>query len=70
MAFPNWHGFGERRVVSVSQTRKVPGRLVVGTTLLALVLVDREKLGALIVWEFSAKDGSRIHIGEYPVRLR
>jgi len=32
--------------------------------------VDREQFGALIVWEFSAKDGSRIHIREYPVRLR
>jgi hypothetical protein len=32
--------------------------------------VDREQLGALIVWEFSAKDGSRIHIREYPVRLQ
>ena len=29
--------------------------------------VDREQLGALIVWEYSAKDGSRIHIREYPV---
>jgi germination protein M len=32
--------------------------------------VDREQFGALIVWEFSAEDGSRIHITEYPVRLR
>lgn len=32
--------------------------------------VDRKQFGALIVWEFSAKDGSRIHIREYPVRLR
>ena len=32
--------------------------------------VDRDQFGALIVWEFSAKDGSRIHIREYPVRLR
>ena len=32
--------------------------------------VDREQFGALIVWEFSAKDGSRIHIREYPVRLQ
>ena len=32
--------------------------------------VDREQFGALIVWEFSAEDGSRIHIREYPVRLR
>lgn len=31
---------------------------------------DREQYGALIVWEFSAKDGSRIHIREYPVQLR
>ena len=32
--------------------------------------VDRDQFGALIVWEFSAEDGSRIHIREYPVRLR
>lgn len=32
--------------------------------------VDREQFGALIVWEFSAKDGSHIHVSEYPVRLR
>jgi hypothetical protein len=32
--------------------------------------VDRDQFGALIVWEFSAKDGSRINIREYPVRLR
>ncbi|HEX6220228.1 MAG TPA: Gmad2 immunoglobulin-like domain-containing protein [Acidimicrobiia bacterium] len=32
--------------------------------------VDREQFGALIVWEFSAKDGSRINIREYPVELR
>ena len=32
--------------------------------------VDRDQVGALIVWEFSAKDGSRIHIREYPVQLR
>jgi hypothetical protein len=31
--------------------------------------VDRDQLGALIVWEFSAKDGSRIHVREYPVLL-
>ena len=31
--------------------------------------MDRDQFGALIVWEFSAKDGSRIHIREYPVRL-
>lgn len=38
MAFPNWHGFGARRVVSESQTGKIAGRLLVGTTLLALAL--------------------------------
>lgn len=32
--------------------------------------VDRDQFGALIVWEFSAKDGSRIHVREYPVQLR
>jgi germination protein M len=32
--------------------------------------VDREQLGTLMVWEFSAEDGSRIHVREYPVRLR
>jgi spore germination protein GerM len=32
--------------------------------------VDREQFGALIVWEFSAKDGSRINVREYPVQLR
>lgn len=32
--------------------------------------VDREQVGALFVWEYSAKDGSRINIGEYPVLLR
>jgi hypothetical protein len=31
--------------------------------------LDREQFGALIVWEFSAKDGSRINIREYPVIL-
>jgi hypothetical protein len=31
--------------------------------------VDREQFGAVIVWEFSAQDGSRIHVREYPVRL-
>ena len=31
--------------------------------------VDREQFGALIVWEFSAEDGSRINIREYPVLL-
>ena len=32
--------------------------------------VDRQQFGSLIVWEFSAQDGSRIHIREYPVQLR
>jgi germination protein M len=32
--------------------------------------VDRQQFGALIVWEFSAQDGSRIHIREYPLQLR
>jgi hypothetical protein len=32
--------------------------------------VDREQFGALIVWEFSAQDGSRIHIREYPILLQ
>jgi spore germination protein GerM len=32
--------------------------------------VDRDQFGALVVWEFSAQDGSRIHIREYPVQLR
>ncbi|MEX0698909.1 MAG: Gmad2 immunoglobulin-like domain-containing protein [Acidimicrobiia bacterium] len=32
--------------------------------------VDRDQVGALIVWEFSAKDGSRINIREYPVLLQ
>ena len=31
--------------------------------------VDREQFGALIVWEFSAEDGSRINVREYPVLL-
>ena len=31
--------------------------------------VDRQQFGALVVWEFSAQDGSRIHIREYPVQL-
>jgi spore germination protein GerM len=31
--------------------------------------IDREQFGALIVWEYSAKDGSRINVREYPVRL-
>jgi hypothetical protein len=32
--------------------------------------VDRDQFGALIVWEFSAQDGSRINVREYPVQLR
>ena len=32
--------------------------------------VDREQFGAVIVWENSAEDGTRIHVREYPVRLR
>lgn len=32
--------------------------------------VDRDQFGAVIVWEFSAKDGSRINVREYPVQLR
>jgi spore germination protein GerM len=32
--------------------------------------LDRNQFGALIVWEFSAEDGSRIHVREYPVQLR
>ena len=32
--------------------------------------VDRQQFGALVVWEFSAQDGSRIHIREYPIQLR
>ena len=32
--------------------------------------IERDQFGALIVWEFSAKDGSRIHIREYPLQLR
>lgn len=32
--------------------------------------VDREQFGALIVWEFSAADGSRINVREYPIQLR
>ena len=31
--------------------------------------LDREQFGALIVWEFSAQDGSRINVREYPVLL-
>lgn len=31
--------------------------------------VDREQLGSLVVWDFSAKDGSRQNIREYPVQL-
>ena len=32
--------------------------------------IDRDQFGALIVWEFSAEDGSRINVREYPVQLR
>ncbi|HEY6627422.1 MAG TPA: Gmad2 immunoglobulin-like domain-containing protein [Acidimicrobiia bacterium] len=32
--------------------------------------VDRHQVGALIVWEYSAKDGSRVNIREYPLLLR
>jgi spore germination protein GerM len=32
--------------------------------------VDRDQVGALFVWENSAKDGSRINVREYPVLLR
>jgi germination protein M len=32
--------------------------------------VDRPQLGAIIVWEYSAQDGSRIHVREYPIQLR
>jgi len=32
--------------------------------------VDREQFGAVIVWEYSAQDGSRMSIREYPVYLR
>jgi len=32
--------------------------------------IDREQFGALIVWEYSAKDGSRINVREYPIQLR
>jgi germination protein M len=31
--------------------------------------VDREQLGSLVVWDFSAEDGSRQNIREYPVQL-
>ncbi len=31
--------------------------------------LDREQFGALIVWEISAKDGSRVNIREYPIIL-
>ncbi|MGB8361715.1 MAG: GerMN domain-containing protein [Acidimicrobiia bacterium] len=31
--------------------------------------IDRPQFGALIVWEFSAKDGSRVNVREYPVLL-
>jgi spore germination protein GerM len=32
--------------------------------------LDREQFGALIVWEFSARDGSQINTREYPIILR
>ena len=32
--------------------------------------IDRDQFGALIVWEYSAKDGSQINIREYPIQLR
>jgi hypothetical protein len=32
--------------------------------------VDRGQVGALIVWEYSAKDGSQINVREYPIQLR
>jgi hypothetical protein len=32
--------------------------------------IDREQFGALIVWELSAQDGSRINVREYPMQLR
>ncbi|HUG74612.1 MAG TPA: GerMN domain-containing protein [Acidimicrobiia bacterium] len=32
--------------------------------------VDREQFGALIVWVFSAQDGSRVDVREYAIRLR
>lgn len=32
--------------------------------------IDRDQFGALIVWENSAKDGSRQNIREYPIQLR
>jgi spore germination protein GerM len=31
--------------------------------------IDREQFGALIVWEISAQDGSRVNVREYPVQL-
>lgn len=31
---------------------------------------DRDQVGALIVWEYSAKDGSRVNVREYPVQIR
>lgn len=31
--------------------------------------LDRAQFGALIVWEYSAQDGSRINLREYPLRL-
>jgi germination protein M len=32
--------------------------------------IDRDQFGALIVWEYSAKDGSQINVREYPIQLR
>lgn len=32
--------------------------------------VDRQQFGAVIVWDFSAEDGSRENIREYPIQLR
>jgi spore germination protein GerM len=32
--------------------------------------IDREQFGSLIVWEFSAKDGSQVNVREYPIQLR
>lgn len=32
--------------------------------------IDRDQFGAVIVWENSAKDGSRQNIREYPIQLR
>jgi hypothetical protein len=32
--------------------------------------VARDQFGALIVWEYSAENGSRLNIREYPVHPR